>query len=77
MSKSPKEASRFAICIKANVNDVLTLRKVYQILPDESAAKSSFIRVIDDEGEDYLYLASNSVIVELPAAVGQTLQHVG
>ncbi len=76
MSKSRKKDPRFAICIKTTANDMLTLRKVYEILPDESAAKSNFIRVIDDEGEDYLYPASHFVTVELPASVEQTLQHV-
>lgn len=28
----------------------------YQVVPDESAAKSNYVRVIDNEGEDYLYL---------------------
>ena len=39
--------------------DDLELRKLYQILPDESAARSGFLRVIDDSGEDYLYPAGN------------------
>jgi hypothetical protein len=30
---------------------------IYQVLPDETAAKSDYVRVIDNEGEDYLYPA--------------------
>ncbi|OHB68321.1 MAG: hypothetical protein A2Y77_07485 [Planctomycetes bacterium RBG_13_62_9] len=52
---------RFAICIKTDDPDLLTPRSVYEILPDESAAKSGYVRVIDNEGEDYLYPASYSV----------------
>ena len=30
------------------------LRKVYEIIPDEEAAKDDFLRIIDESGEDYL-----------------------
>jgi hypothetical protein len=31
------------------------LRKLYQVISDETAAKLRQIRVIDESGEDYLY----------------------
>jgi hypothetical protein len=43
------------------------------VLPDESAAKSQYIRVIDDEGEDYLYPAAYFLFVDFPPAVKQAL----
>ncbi len=46
---------------------------VYQVLPDGSAAKSNYIRVIDNEGEDYLYPADYFVFVELPQDVERAL----
>ena len=49
--------SNFAVCINTDDSDLLTPRMIYQVLPDESAAKSGYIRVIDNEGEDYLYPA--------------------
>jgi hypothetical protein len=64
---------QFAICIRAEDEDLLTPRRIYEILPDESAAKSQYIRVIDDEGEDYLYPASHFVLVDFPPAVEQAL----
>jgi len=45
----------FAICIDTDDPDLLTPRMVYQVLPDESAAKSDYLRVVDNECEDYLY----------------------
>ena len=33
----------------------LEVRKVYPVLPDDRAAENSYIRVIDETGEDYLY----------------------
>jgi len=55
-----KPKRQFVICIRAEDPDLLTPRRIYEILPDESAAKSQYLRVIDDEGEDYLYPASYS-----------------
>jgi hypothetical protein len=69
-----KPKRQFAICIRTDDSDLLTPRRIYEILPDESAAKSRYIRVIDDEGEDYLYPASYFVIVDFPPAVEQALR---
>ncbi len=49
---------RFVVCVNnGGYVDDLKVRTVYQILPDESAAKSNYLRVIDETGEDYLYPA--------------------
>jgi hypothetical protein len=69
-------AARFAICINTDDPDLLMPRSVYEILPDESAAKSGYVRVIDNEGEDYLYPASYFASVEFPQAVQRTLRSV-
>ncbi len=47
--------NKFAICVHAGEDVLLTARKIYQVLPDEKAERSDYVRVIDDEGEDYLY----------------------
>ena len=64
------------MCIDSAGNDDLQVRRIYQVLPDESAARSNFVRVIDDSGEDYLYPASCFVEVDLPKAVRDALQVV-
>ena len=33
----------------------LELRKLYQMIPDEQAAKLGQIRIVDESGENYLY----------------------
>jgi len=43
------------------------------VLPDGSAAKLQYIRVVDNKGEDYLYIAAYFLFVEFPPAVGQAL----
>ena len=65
---------RFAVCIKnAGHPDDLQVRTVYQVLPDESAATSNYIRVIDETGEDYLYPAEYFVFVEVPSEAAKSL----
>jgi hypothetical protein len=47
---------KFAVCVKnKGYAAALELRKVYQVVPDETAATLHLIRVIDESGEDYLY----------------------
>ena len=73
MSKRRNTAPRFAVCIETDDPDLLTPRMIYQVLPDESAARSEYFRVIDNEGEDYLYPAKYFVIVDLPREVERAL----
>jgi len=55
----------FAICINDGgyYVDDLKVRTVYQVLPDASAARSNYLRIIDETGEDYLYPAAYFVPV--------------
>ena len=73
MPKSVKQTPRFAVCIQTDEADLLTPRMIYEVLPDESAAKSNYVRVIDNEGEDYLYPAAYFVLVDLPQEVTRAL----
>ncbi len=73
MSKRRNTAQRFAVCVETDDPDLLTPRMLYQVLPDESAAQSGYVRVIDNEGEDYLYPAKYFVIVDLPREVERAL----
>ena len=69
---TPKE--RFAICIdNTDYAASLILKKIYEVLPDEEAAKDDLVRIIDESGEDYLYHRSHFVLVDLPLEVEQTL----
>ena len=63
----------FGICIRNNGCEELQIRKLYQILPDEAAARNGLLRVVDDSGEDYLYPAENFILVPLPASIEQAL----
>ena len=65
--------SKFAICLRNEDSEDLEPRKIYQVLPDDSAAEEGYIRVIDDSGEDYLYPADYFIQIELPQEVEQAL----
>ena len=65
---------RFAICLKNKGSEDLIVRKVYQVLPDENAAKKGLLRLIDESGEDYLYPTSYFFLIDLPQKVERTLR---
>ena len=72
--KGSAPGRRFVICINdGGYVDDLKVRTVYQLLPDESAAKSDYIRIIDETGEDYLYPAALFATLELPRELERVL----
>ena len=73
MRKRNESQSRFVICVTDSEPD-LELRKVYRVLPDESAAKNDYLRIIDESGEDYLYPASYFVFIHVPKEAESALR---
>ena len=71
--KNPK--CQFAICTNTDDPDLITPCMIYQVLPDETAKKSNYIRIIYNEGEDYLYPAENFVFVEFTPKIKEALLH--
>jgi hypothetical protein len=66
------------VCIDNEGNEAsLEEWKIYQALPDREAEKQSEIRVIDEEGEDYLYPSDcfSPVFLELSVAEIFIMQH--
>ena len=60
-----KTELRYAICIQdGGYTDDLKVRTVYPVLPDDSAEKSNFLRIVDETGEDYLYPAKVLKIIQ-------------
>jgi hypothetical protein len=73
--KRAKKTPRYVICIRTKGCEDLTLRKVYEVLPDEAAAKDDHLRVADESGEDYLYPATCFIAIELPKASAEAMAH--
>ena len=72
MKTRRKQEIRFAVCITSSEPD-LEIRKVYQVVPDETAEKEGHLRIIDESGEDYLYPANYFVSVEVPKEAERAL----
>ncbi|MCP4991632.1 MAG: hypothetical protein GY928_37905 [Colwellia sp.] len=65
---------RFALCINnTDYEASLIVKKVYEIIPDDEAAKDDFMRIIDESGEDYLYHMSYFLLVEFSDEVEKAL----
>jgi hypothetical protein len=58
--------TRLAVCINnAAYPEDLKVRTIYQVLPDELAARSNYVRVVDETGEDYLYPADHFLLINV------------
>ena len=69
-----KRSTQFAVCLNNAGNEAsLILGKIYVVLPDARAAKDDLIRIVDEDGEDYLFGASQFERVEFPQAVRRKL----
>jgi len=64
---------RFVICVQNESSEDLEIGKVYQVLPDKSADRENYIRVIDESGEDYLYPSGYFVPITLPQEAERAL----
>lgn len=73
MRKTNKPSRKLVICINNESCEDLKRRKIYEVLPDETAAKDDLLRVIDDSGEDYLYSANQFVEVSFAPEVERAI----
>jgi hypothetical protein len=74
MSEKKRASRRYAVCISNKGNEAsLERNKLYVLLPDRKAEADGLLRVIDEDGEGYLYPADWFVAVEVPRAVKTSL----
>ena len=59
----------FAICLENSGCDDLKLNKIYPIVAAETKDPESYLRIIDESEEDYIYPREMFEIVNLPAQV--------
>lgn len=67
------ETARFVICVDPEENGDLQARRIYRIIPDSTAKKENYLRVVDDSGEDYLYPARLFLPMHVTAALRTAL----
>ncbi|MGB7922442.1 MAG: hypothetical protein WCF57_04295 [Pyrinomonadaceae bacterium] len=71
--RSSRTTALFAICVCSDDPASLEVRKVYQVIPDERAAKDDYLRIIDETGEDYLYPADRFILLEVSSKAHRQL----
>jgi hypothetical protein len=72
--KRKKVANQFVVCVKnRGYKASLELRKIYLMIPDEDAASTGHVRIVDESGEDYMYPSEWFIAIELPKAVTKAL----
>ena len=75
MGDMKRTEPQFVVCIRNKQYPAsLELRKLYQVLPDQAAAKHGQVRVIDESGEDYLYPEGYFIAVELPQSAERAVR---
>jgi len=68
------EEPKFVVCLNnEGYLASLEIGKLYRIIPDNEAEKLGGLRVIDEDGEDYLYDAEMFCPLQVPPIVAQTL----
>jgi hypothetical protein len=69
-----KDELQFVVCLD-NTGYLASLEvgKLYRIIRDEKAEKLGGMRVIDEDGEDYLYDSQMFCPLQVPPIVAQTL----
>lgn len=61
---------QFAVCIRNDgCAESLEPRKIYEILNDSKGGQHGMVRVIDEEGESYLYPKAWFLPIQLPETV--------
>ncbi|CAN5635751.1 hypothetical protein BH20ACI4_BH20ACI4_03000 [soil metagenome] len=59
--------TKFAFCINnRGLEASLEVGKLYEIVPDAEAENDDMLRVIDEDGEDYLFEAKNFYPLVIP-----------
>lgn len=67
---------QFAVCLNNVGHETsLEIRKLYEVLPDAEAKKHGQLRVVDESGEDYLYMAESFDLIALPASIAERVFH--
>lgn len=72
------EEIQFVVCLKNEGYPAsLEIGKLYRTIPDAEAEKLGGLRVVDEDGEDYLYDAAMFCPLQVPPIVAQTLISIG
>jgi hypothetical protein len=65
---------RFAVCVdNTGYPASLERGKLYRVIPDADAAAHGYLRIVDEDGEDYAYAARRFFAVNIPRTLERSL----
>lgn len=68
--------TKFAVCVNNKGFEAsLEIGKLYEIVPDAAIESDDMLRVIDEDGEDYLYESSVFYPLVIPNDLAAALHH--
>jgi hypothetical protein len=74
MKRTRKLEVRFAVCIKNRGYEAsLEIGKLYRVIGDGDAESHSYLRIVDESGEDYGYAADRFFAIDLPKPLEKVL----
>jgi hypothetical protein len=74
MKKAKDGTLQFALCLNNEGYPAsLEVGKLYRVIPDDEAAAHGYLRLIDESGEDYAFVANRFHIIDLPLSIGEAL----
>ena len=74
MERSFKAKTRFAVCVKNKGYEAsLEIGKLYRVIPDDTAERHGYLRIIDESGEDYGYAATCFFAIDVPKPLERVL----
>jgi hypothetical protein len=67
--------NRYALCVRNDGYPAsLLVRRLYERVPDRTAAARGLLCVVDESGEDYLYPEKFFVSIALPGTVTRAMR---
>ena len=73
--RKPKSAKTYVLCVRNDGYPAsLLVRRLYERVPDRSAAARGLLRIVDESGEDYLYPEKFFVPLALPRQVTRAMR---
>jgi hypothetical protein len=72
--KQSSQKKQFVVCVtNEGYQASLEVRKIYEVVADESAGEHGLVLVIDESGEDYLYPEAYFIAIDLPQSAEKAL----
>ena len=74
MKRQTNSAVQFAVCINnKGYRASLEVGKLYRTIPDPTAARHGYVRIVDESGEDCGYSANRFISIVLPKPLEKAL----